>query len=122
MSNYDIYVKAGDVQVTGTNGILDSAGANYPGYNFTAPVIASYYNSLGREYFDCNTYGNVHLVANGHELDCGFLQVSYWETDDNGNEAERFTTLVAENKVRTIKKGRKIYVPVGEVERYFGSV
>ncbi len=33
----------------------------------------------------------------------------------------KFDQLVAENKVRTIKKGRKIYVPIGEVERYFGN-
>ncbi len=31
----------------------------------------------------------------------------------------KFDQLVAESKVRTIKKGRKIYVPIGEVERYF---
>ncbi len=31
----------------------------------------------------------------------------------------KFDQLVAQNKVRTIKKDRKIYVPIGEVERYF---
>jgi hypothetical protein len=31
----------------------------------------------------------------------------------------KFDQLVALNQVRTIKKGRKIYVPIGEVERYF---
>lgn len=31
----------------------------------------------------------------------------------------KFDQLVAANKIRTIKKDRKIYVPVGEVERYF---
>lgn len=31
----------------------------------------------------------------------------------------KFDQLVSESKVRTIKKGRKIYVPIGEVERYF---
>lgn len=31
----------------------------------------------------------------------------------------KFDQLVAQNKVKTIRKGRKIYVPVGEVERYF---
>ena len=31
----------------------------------------------------------------------------------------KFDQLVAANKVKTIKKDRKIYVPVGEVERYF---
>ena len=34
----------------------------------------------------------------------------------------KFDQLVAANKVKTIKKDRKIYVPVGEVERYFESV
>lgn len=31
----------------------------------------------------------------------------------------KFDQLVAANKVKTIKKDRKIYVPVGEIERYF---
>ena len=31
----------------------------------------------------------------------------------------KFDQLVAANKVKTIKKDRKIYVPVGEVEKYF---
>lgn len=31
----------------------------------------------------------------------------------------KFDQLVAQNKVKTIKKDRKIYVPIGEVERYF---
>ena len=31
----------------------------------------------------------------------------------------KFDQLVAANKVKTIKKDRKIYVPVGEGERYF---
>ena len=34
----------------------------------------------------------------------------------------KFDQLVAANKVKTIKKDRKIYVPVGEVERYFKSI
>jgi hypothetical protein len=34
----------------------------------------------------------------------------------------KFDQLVAANKVKIIKKDRKIYVPVGEVERYFGTV
>lgn len=33
----------------------------------------------------------------------------------------KFDELVQENKVRVIRKGRKIYVPVEEVERYFGE-
>jgi hypothetical protein len=31
----------------------------------------------------------------------------------------KFDQLIAGNKIRAIKKKRKIYVPVGEVERYF---
>jgi len=31
----------------------------------------------------------------------------------------KFDQLVAARKIRTVKKDRKIYVPVGEVERYF---
>lgn len=31
----------------------------------------------------------------------------------------KFDQLVAANKIRTIKKDRKIYVAIGEVERYF---
>lgn len=33
----------------------------------------------------------------------------------------KFDQLVAANKVKTIKKDRKIYVPAGEVETYFES-
>lgn len=31
----------------------------------------------------------------------------------------KFDRLIADNKIRAVKKKRKIYVPVGEVERYF---
>lgn len=34
----------------------------------------------------------------------------------------KFDQLVAANKVKAIKKDRKIYVPVGEVERYFSTL
>ncbi|NCU05994.1 MAG: helix-turn-helix domain-containing protein [Chitinophagaceae bacterium] len=33
----------------------------------------------------------------------------------------KFDQLVAENKVKILKKGRKIYVDKGEVERYFSD-
>ena len=33
----------------------------------------------------------------------------------------KFDQLVAGNKIRTIKKKRKIYVPIGEVERFFAD-
>lgn len=31
----------------------------------------------------------------------------------------KFDQLIAGNKIKTIKKKRKIYVPIGEVKRYF---
>ena len=36
----------------------------------------------------------------------------------------KFDQLVCENKIKTIKKRRKIYVPISEVDRYFldGSI
>jgi hypothetical protein len=92
MTDYDMYVKAGGVQVAGWYPI-DSTGSNYPGYSFTAPVVASYFNTLGPQYFDCGTYGSVHLVANGHELDCGFLTVSEWLLDYDDNQYEQFNTI-----------------------------
>lgn len=33
----------------------------------------------------------------------------------------KFDQLVAANKIKTIKKKRKIYVPVSEVDRYFSD-
>lgn len=36
-----------------------------------------------------------------------------------GIKRTKFDELVQANSIRIIKKGRKIYVPVGEVERYF---
>ena len=34
----------------------------------------------------------------------------------------KFDQLVRANKIRSIKKDRKIYVPIGEVERYFQNI
>jgi hypothetical protein len=31
----------------------------------------------------------------------------------------KFNQLIAENKIKTLKKKRKIYVPVAEIERFF---
>jgi len=93
LSNYDIYLKEDGVQVVGQSGVLDSMGSNYPGYAWTAPVIASYYNSLGRQFWDCSTYGVQHFVANGHELDCGWQKVSEWVTNYLDEEVEQFTTI-----------------------------
>lgn len=33
----------------------------------------------------------------------------------------KFDQLVIQNKIRTIKKRRKIYVPISEVDRYFSD-
>jgi hypothetical protein len=33
----------------------------------------------------------------------------------------KFDTLVQANKIRIIKKSRKIYVPISEIERYFAD-
>lgn len=33
----------------------------------------------------------------------------------------KFDQLVNQNKIRIIKKGRKIYVPISEVDRYFSD-
>lgn len=33
----------------------------------------------------------------------------------------KFDQLVSQNKIRTIKKKRKIYVPASEVDRYFSA-
>jgi len=33
----------------------------------------------------------------------------------------KFDQLMMQSKIKVIRKGRKIYVPVGEVERYFSS-
>jgi hypothetical protein len=38
-----------------------------------------------------------------------------------GIKRTKFDTLVSENKIKTIKKRRKIYVPVSEIDRYFND-
>jgi hypothetical protein len=94
VTNYDMYIKDGDIQVDANTGsVIDSMGNNYHGYDFTAPIVAAYYNSLGREFFDCNSNGSLHLVANGHELDCGWVKVSEWMLDYLGSPLEIFTTI-----------------------------
>ena len=92
LSNYDIYVFKGGLEYGSyCGGVADSCGNNYPGYNWTAPQAVSYYNSYFPNWIDCDPNAASHYVANGNQLDCGFIQVSYWETDDNGVEQERFT-------------------------------
>lgn len=93
LTNHDIWIYEEGLQYGNLmGGVLDSLGNNYPGYAFTAPRVVSYWNSLGVNYFDCGTNNSTHYVANGHELDCGFIRVSHWETDINtGTEGEYFT-------------------------------
>ncbi len=82
LSNYDIWVYKQGLQFGNVmGGVLDSTGNNYPGYNFTAPKVVSYYNSLGTNYIDCDPNAATHYVVNGQELDCGFITVSYWDMD-----------------------------------------
>lgn len=82
--NYDLYVfKSGNQYGSYLGGVNDSTGNNYPGYTFTAPVAVSYYNTQGLNYIDCDPNAATHYIANGSQLDCGWVTVSYWE---NGNE------------------------------------
>ncbi len=82
MSNYDIWVyKSGLQYGSPVGGVLDSTGNNYPGYSYTAPRAVGYYNTLGQNYIDCDPNAATHYVVNGHELDCGFILVSYWDVD-----------------------------------------
>lgn len=82
LSNYDIWVYKMGLQYGNVmGGVLDSTGNNYPGYNYPAPKVVSYYNTLGLNYIDCDPNAATHFVVNGHELDCGFVTVSYWDVD-----------------------------------------
>lgn len=82
LSNYDIWVYKMGLQYGNVmGGVLDSTGNNYPGYSYPAPKVVSYYNSLGLNYIDCDPNAATHYVVNGHELDCGFVTVSYWDVD-----------------------------------------
>jgi hypothetical protein len=82
LSNYDIWVYKQGLQYGNVmGGVLDSTGNNYPGYAWPAPKVVSYYNTLGLNYIDCDPNAATHYVVNGHELDCGFITVSYWDVD-----------------------------------------
>jgi hypothetical protein len=82
LSNYDIWIYKQGLQYGNVmGGVLDSTGNNYPGYSYTAPKVVSYYNTLGLNYIDCDPNAATHYVVNGHELDCGFVTVSYWDID-----------------------------------------
>ena len=92
LSNYDIWVyKEGLQYGSYIGGVLDSSGNNYPGYNWTAPMAVSYYNSYYPNYIDCDPNAATHYIVNGHELDCGFVTVSYWDMDyGTGQSFEAF--------------------------------
>lgn len=82
LSGYDIWVyKMGLQYGNAMGGVLDSTGNNYPGYSYPAPKAVGYCNSLGQNYIDCDPNAATHYVVNGHELDCGFITVSYWDVD-----------------------------------------
>ncbi len=86
LSNYDIWVyKMGLQYGSLMGGVLDSSGNNYPGYLYTAPKAVAYYNSYFPNYIDCDPNAATHYVVNGHELDCGFIGVSYWEPDPSNS-------------------------------------
>ncbi len=92
LSNYDLWVyKVGLQYGSLMGGVLDSTGNNYDGYAWPAPKAVAYYNSLGLNYIDCDPNAATHYVVNGHELDCGFITVSYWDIDyGTGNPFEAF--------------------------------
>src|SRR5260221_11565213 len=93
LSNYDIWVyKEGLQYGSYMGGVLDSSGNNYPGYNWPAPNAVSYYNSYYPNYIDCDPNAATHYIVNRHELDCGFIGVSYWDIDyGTGQQIELFT-------------------------------
>jgi hypothetical protein len=93
LSNYDLWVYKGGLQYgNGTGGVLDSTGNNYPGYSYPAPRAVAYYNTYGINYIDCDPNAATHYIVNGHQLDCGFINVSYWDIDyGTGNPFEAFT-------------------------------
>lgn len=93
LNNFDIWIYKEGLQFGNVmGGVLDSAGNNYPGYSYTAPKAVAYYNSYQPNWIECDPYSATHYVVNGHELDCGFIGVSYWDMDYGTGEAlERFT-------------------------------
>lgn len=92
LSNYDIWVyKVGLQYGSFMGGVLDSSGNNYSGYAWPAPKAVAYYNSYYPNYIDCDPNAATHYIVNGHELDCGFITVSYWDIDyGTGNPFEAF--------------------------------
>lgn len=92
LSNYDLWVyKVGLQYGSFMGGVLDSTGNSYDGYAWPAPKAVAYYNTLGLNYIDCDPNAATHYTVNGHELDCGFVTVSYWDIDyGTGNPFEAF--------------------------------
>jgi len=85
LSNYPIHIYTDGFQYGSLQGgVYDSSGNNYPGYAYTAPAAVAYGNSYGLNYIDCNPNVTTPFTVNGHELDCGFIRVSFWES---GNES-----------------------------------
>ena len=92
LSNYPIHIwKEGLQYGTTYSNVWDSAGNMYAGYTFTAPKAVAYYNSWGPEYIGCDLGYTTPYIANGFELDCGFITVSQW-TDWGAGLFEFFTT------------------------------
>jgi hypothetical protein len=92
LSNYPVAVFTHSQLPGPVGGILDSTGGNYPGYTWTAPKVASYYSSEGPEHIGCDSIANT-FTLNGHELDCGWVGVSYWDYDyGTGELLEHFVT------------------------------
>ena len=93
LTNYDLYIYKGGLQYGSLmGGVLDSAGNNYPGYSYTAPAVCSYYNSMGIGVIDCNPNITDHYIVNGHELDCGWIGVSYWLYDEQADRSDEYFT------------------------------
>ncbi len=92
LSNYDIWVyKVGLQYGSLMGGVLDSSGNNYPGYAWPAPKAVAYFNSYYPNYIDCDPNAATRYTVNGHDLDCGFITVSYWDIDyGTGNPFEAF--------------------------------
>jgi len=84
LTDHDIWIQPSGLHYGSENGGFDSLGNNYPGYSFTAPRAVAYGNTMGVNYYDCLPSYMTHYVVNGHELDCGWITVSFWEYTNGG--------------------------------------
>ena len=83
ISNQTFWIWKTGLQIANIyGGILDSSGHNYPGYSFTAPRAIAYFNTYGDHHVDCDPSLTVSYLANGHEIDFGFVEVSHWIYND----------------------------------------